>query len=54
MADNDFKPTEQEIEFLKAKRAAEEANKFDLNDIKAGMSKEDRQKAMDKIRAVWK
>lgn len=53
MAD-EFKPTAEEVEHLKAKRLAHEAGKVDIDSIKIGMSKEDAAKVKAKIIEVWK
>jgi len=53
MAD-EFKPTEAEIEFLKAKRVTDEANKIDLSIIKAGMSREDADRVKKRIAELWR
>ena len=53
MAD-EFKPTAEEIEYLKAKRIADEANKIDIDTIKPGMSKEQATKVKTKIAELWR
>lgn len=54
MADETFKPTDQEIEFLKAKREADEANRVDMDLIRPGMSKESVAKVKATIARVWR
>jgi hypothetical protein len=54
MSDNEFKPTEQEIEFLTAKRTADETSKVDINSIRPGMTLAEKKRVADKILEVWK
>jgi hypothetical protein len=49
----EFQPTEKEILFLKAKRAADQASKVDLDIIKPFMSPEDRKLVADRIKELW-
>jgi hypothetical protein len=54
MADEfQIQPTPREIQLLKAKRAADEASRIDIDTIKPGMTQEAKQKVLNKIRELW-